>query len=278
MVALDLTPMDKHIVRYVQYMKNVFAPDEITFAHVIPHSLYAAQHFTEPVAPLAKAAMKAYLDSFPGLKTDSRVRLEVGDGSPMRELLQMALKRNADMIVVGLKKFSEGSGILPRRLIRRAPCPILFVPRMKAPSISHVWVPVDFSKPSVRVLKYAEYLRNKVKDLRITASHAIYLPAVLALHPSWSKKQEKELRQSAEAAFDKFITANKLEGIKARRVITRSELENPAADLLESAKAAQADLIIIGPEGHSMVDQLIVGSVTEKMLTLNHEIPTLVLK
>jgi nucleotide-binding universal stress UspA family protein len=278
LVALDLTNMDKHLMRYIRYMQEAFAPTDITLAHIVPHSLYAAQFFSDPVVQIAKAAVKESLDTFPDLGQSGKVRVEVAEGNPVRELLQLALKLKVDLIVVGLKKHPEGSGVVPRRLIRRAPCPILFVTRMKAPRISHVWVPVDFSRPSVRALKYAEYLMRKAKDVRITASHAVYLPAVLVSRSSWTKGQERQLLDSAKKSFDKFITSNNLDGIRMSRVITRGELENPASDLLEEAKASHADMIVISPEGHSKVDQLLVGSVTEKLLNLNHEIPTLVLK
>jgi len=88
----------------------------------------------------------------------------------------------------------------------------------------------------------------------------------------------RKLKKGAAETFDKFVSKNELEDLKYKRVITRSPVENPAAHILDEAKSHRANLIVISPEGHSKIDLLFLGSVTEKLLTVNHEIATLVLK
>ena len=48
--------------------------------------------------------------------------------------------------------------------------------------------------------------------------------------------------------------------------------------LFDCAKMEKADLIIMGAKGHSQVERLLIGSVTERMMTINKEIPTLVIR
>jgi nucleotide-binding universal stress UspA family protein len=270
--------MDQSVIAYVRFLETMLKPEAIVFAHVVPHTLYAAQFFSSSVRTVAEQAVSETLEGYLGRKDSGNATVIVGEGNPMRELLKIAAKNKIDLIVVGLKKFSDGSGVLPRRLIRRAPCPILFAPKMKKPSMNHIWVPVDFSKASARALKYAGKLRQKTKSTRITASHAIYLPAALAVKMSWDQQKEQTLFNQANTGLDKFLDTNELAGLVDHRSIIKAEVENPAASLLEAAKSAGADLIVISPEGQSRIDTLIVGSVTEKILAHNHEIPTLVLK
>lgn len=278
LVALDLSKIDKSVVRYVQYMKNVFEPEKIYIAHVVPHSLYSATYFTDPVASVAKEALLKTLQDYPSLKNNDQVEVLVTEGSPLTELLNWIEDLKIDLFVVGLKKYSRGSGVLPRKVVRKADCPILFVPKIKQPSINHVWVPVDFSKPSVGAMKYAEELRSAVEGLKVSAHHAVYLPAAVAMKLTWTDAQVDRLKEDAGEAFDRFVSHEKLESLTYQRVITRSSRENPAREILNTAKEQGADLIVISPEGHSKLDLLFLGSVCEKLLSLNSGIPTLVLK
>lgn len=48
--------------------------------------------------------------------------------------------------------------------------------------------------------------------------------------------------------------------------------------ILEFGRKEKVDFIIMGAKGHSKVENLLMGSVTEKLLTINDSIPTLVIK
>ena len=47
---------------------------------------------------------------------------------------------------------------------------------------------------------------------------------------------------------------------------------------MDYAYDKKADLIVMGAKGHSQVELLLMGSVTEKVLAVNESIPTLVVK
>jgi nucleotide-binding universal stress UspA family protein len=48
--------------------------------------------------------------------------------------------------------------------------------------------------------------------------------------------------------------------------------------LMEVAEEVNADLIVIGARGHSRVERLLIGSVTEKVLAMTTRIPVFVIK
>jgi nucleotide-binding universal stress UspA family protein len=279
LVALDLTDMDAHLLRYLQYVKNVFSPEEIVLCHVVPHSLYASQYFDQPVTAAAEEALRErVLKENRQLAGDDRVKVIVSEGNPFRTIIDWSSQHRVDLIVVGLKRTSQGSGVLPRKLVRQAPCPVLFVPEIEKPSLTHVWVPVDFSSPSVAALKYADYLRHKVNGLRITGHHVVYLPTAVMLKLTLTQEQEARLITDGTQAFEEFVATNDLSGIQMERLVTRGSHDNPADNILDQAVDHEADLIVITPEGHSAIDLLFLGSVAEKLLSLNQAIPTLILK
>ena len=47
---------------------------------------------------------------------------------------------------------------------------------------------------------------------------------------------------------------------------------------MDFAKQHNVDLIVTGAKGHSQVELLLLGSVTEKLLAINDSLPTLVVK
>ena len=46
----------------------------------------------------------------------------------------------------------------------------------------------------------------------------------------------------------------------------------------EYAEENEVDFIVMGAKGHSKVELLLLGSVTEKLLSINNSIPTLIVK
>ena len=48
--------------------------------------------------------------------------------------------------------------------------------------------------------------------------------------------------------------------------------------IMDYATSEEAGLIVMGAKGHSQVELLLMGSVTEKLLAINESIPTLVVK
>jgi nucleotide-binding universal stress UspA family protein len=48
--------------------------------------------------------------------------------------------------------------------------------------------------------------------------------------------------------------------------------------IMDTVTDAGADLVVMGAKGHSHVERLLMGSVTEKVLALTTQIPVLVVK
>ena len=76
--------------------------------------------------------------------------------------------------------------------------------------------------------------------------------------------------------YQKFVTKNNLPGYDCNLILR--EKGNKADTLLHHAKKNKVGLIVIGSRGRTDSAALLIGSVAEKLIALNNEIPMLILK
>jgi nucleotide-binding universal stress UspA family protein len=65
---------------------------------------------------------------------------------------------------------------------------------------------------------------------------------------------------------------------KIQPVYRENILQNPAKHILEYAREIQADLLLTGARGHSVLRNMLFGSVTEALIEQNHEFPLLIVR
>lgn len=82
-------------------------------------------------------------------------------------------------------------------------------------------------------------------------------------------------RGAASLAFDRIAQAAAAHGVPCETVTV--EDAQAARGIVEAAKAAGADLIVMGSHGHSGLAKLVLGSVATKVLQLS-PVPVLIVK
>jgi nucleotide-binding universal stress UspA family protein len=80
-------------------------------------------------------------------------------------------------------------------------------------------------------------------------------------------------------AFDNFLEkyVPNLKDIVEKKVHERTQLST-AGHLNSLASDYEADLIVMGAKGHSTIEIILLGSVTEKFIYSNDLIPTLIVR
>jgi nucleotide-binding universal stress UspA family protein len=130
----------------------------------------------------------------------------------------------------------------------------------------HFLVPLDFSSYAEHALDSAIALAQKLQA-RVTLLHVIQPPAVVNVAGGiWPSST---FLQDLEAA----VTRD-LEGYRAR--VTAAGLAGeiavvqgvPFQEILDTAKARQVDLIIMGTHGRTGLSHVLLGSVAEKVVRL----------
>ena len=90
---------------------------------------------------------------------------------------------------------------------------------------------------------------------------------------------KKMIESNIRNAFDVFLSTY-IPDDKSNISIALYEKSLPgtARYIMEYAKTNNNDLVVMGAKGHTKVELLLMGSVTESFLQLNNSIPTLVVK
>lgn len=289
MVALDLSGMDQKLLEYSHQLVKLLDIDKLYFLHVMPdmmlpenkdiefHKLFSSKY---PVDE--KVRDKIALDVEEELKgvMETSIDINVVEGAPYKKLLQWASLKEVDLVVVGRKMQSQGSGITARRVARHANCHVLFVPEKAAPQLSKIVVPVDFSSHSAVALQTALGIKNKKEqEVEVIALHVIDLPPVDYLgQPVNNYGFKNVLETSAAEAYEKMLAKYTIPKEQVQYVTVDNVCANKALHIHEYAKVNNADMVIIGAEGHSAFNTFLFGSVTEKLVERNLDKPVLIVR
>lgn len=131
--------------------------------------------------------------------------------------------------------------------------------------LKRILVATDFSQHSQVALKYTVALAQAFQA-EVVLCHVLEKPDFLSgfppvmegyIPPNLAELHEKHARVECETLLSQFPLKD------ARIVLPHG---NPAHEVVASAKAEQADLIIVGTHGRGALTHLLLGSVAEKIV------------
>jgi nucleotide-binding universal stress UspA family protein len=130
--------------------------------------------------------------------------------------------------------------------------------------LSKILVPVDGSENSFRALEQAIFLATKIQEAKITALYIIEHPPTVYIY---SPKIIEKLRADYEREYTKILErckemANR-SGINIHTVLVEGD---PASEIIGYSEMEKIDIIIIGSRGMGKFKELVLGSVSNKVL------------
>lgn len=287
MTALDLSEMDEKLIAYSRFIAKTTATKSLRYVHVIPHFILpepVSSTFVELVQgvdPIEQRVMykldkaiQPVANNGKGLKT----AIVVLEGKPLDTLLKAADEQKPDLLVVGNKSVSSDSGIIARRIARQTNCSVLFVTEMAETDIERILVPVDFSDTSARALHTAIQLAKKLGEVKIEALHVIDMPMTAYKINRNQQEIMTHLKDAANAGYKAFLKRHGLDKEAIQLTITVNDVFDVGYYIQETAFHTNADLIIIGAKGHTLFEDFIFGSTTEKLVNKELDIPILVVR
>jgi nucleotide-binding universal stress UspA family protein len=190
-------------------------------------------------------------------------------GAVLDELTQEANRLEADLVVVGAR--GAGSvrhfllGSTAERLLRKSAHPMLVVKQPAHGPYRRVLVPVDFSAWSAPLIELAR---------------AVAPGAHLVLLNAYEVPFEGKLRFAgvSEATIESYRLKSRraaslqLQSLAADAGLRPAEWSpciphaDPSQAIIEHEQALGCDLIVIGKQGQSMTEDLLLGSVTKHVL------------
>jgi nucleotide-binding universal stress UspA family protein len=251
--AIDLAQMMKAELTLVHVLKPPFDRDDEQ----------KSQGLLEHLQSTAPASVKT--------RTDSR------KGNVVAEIVGAAEETKAGLIVMG----THGRGRLTQLLLgsttegvaRWGPCPVLtvrqpWVPRTRAfntfgPSpFRRVLIAVDASEPALAALAAGFEMARR------TGAPVSVIHVADTLHP-WQGEMRQvglaplsEIRRQGQLLLSRIMADQSAD----ERCETILREGNPAKEILDAALDWEADLIVIGSQGHGHIEQFVLGSVANAVL------------
>ena len=252
---------------------------QLTVLHVVPTfeptpirgQLGETVYVDQPSREQIIEEMRRFLD-LPG---SSSVRIAAEPGDPRTTIIDQALSNGTDLIVMGthgrrgFRRLLLGS--VTEAVLREAPCPVLTVPPQAQTGVSReiafkrIVCPIDFSPSALQALGFALNLARQA-DGRVTLLHVI----------EWLAEEEPR----ADAHFNipeyrRYMIADTQE--RLRRLVaeeSRTWVEiDPVLvfgrahrEILRTAEAKPADLIVMGAQGRGGLGLALFGSSTQEVV------------
>jgi nucleotide-binding universal stress UspA family protein len=278
--ATDLSDAAQHAVQHATTLAQEFQ-SRLLICHVIdlPAPSMYGEAYLAPEEHLKRNLeyARGYIHD---LMAGQRVRWEprICAGQPSDELSRIAWEDQVQMAVTathgrkGLKRLLLGS--VTERLMRTLPCPLLVVrdgtteaaPTSNAASLfRRILVGCDFSPDADLALRHALSLAQEFQS-ELHLAHVIEMPTYTEI-----LRPVLEHRRSSSAEIKEFIQ-RKLNGLipeDARHWCHASTvlLEGQSyLQLLQYAEQEAVDLIVLGSRGHGLIDTMLIGSTTDRVI------------
>jgi nucleotide-binding universal stress UspA family protein len=142
--------------------------------------------------------------------------------------------------------------------------------------MNKILVPVDFSQSSEFASKMASTIAKKSKS-EVFLLHMIELPTGIVDMGAGSNFSIPESMLYLRKVKERIVDFKEKFFHKSTEVHHSIRFQNPHEGILKYANKVEANLIIIGSKGHSNLDEILIGSNTEKVVR-TADIPVLVVK
>jgi nucleotide-binding universal stress UspA family protein len=140
----------------------------------------------------------------------------------------------------------------------------------------HIAIAVDGSANSLRAVNHAVQLARQLKEMPTLTLLNVHLSALISpvakgidrhqVEQYMDQIAEEELKDAKQALADAGMTAQVIKG--------HGEI---ASTILEVMKKEKVDMLVMGGKGRSSLSDLILGSVTTKLVSVS-PVPVLVVK
>ena len=190
-------------------------------------------------------------------------KIQVKVGRIAGSIIEVATDIDACLIVLGLGKHRPMDRLLgdeiAAQVARGASMPVLAVPSDATSPLRRAVVGMDFSRASVRAARAAVSITTPPGQVWLT-----HVKPPLDIPAEAYEGTAVIYNQGLLAAFKKVEERlEKVDLLEVRPVV----LEGRAADeLLAFAASHRADLLVTGAHGRTLVERMLIGSVTTKLL------------
>lgn len=211
---------------------------------------------------------------------ETPVELLIVEGNVAVEILSRA--RQASLLVIGTHGRSGFDrlvlGSVTEKVLRKAECPVLTVPRAAPGTASggavvfkRILCPIDFSDASTNALNYAMSFAQEA-DAHLTVLHVMTYEMELTPEMSdsfiaYGHLSKEEFRKACEDNSRERLKAVVPDTVRAYCTVeTLVAIGKPYREILRVATEQHSDLIVMGVQGRGAADLMFFGSTTQHVV------------
>jgi len=266
LLATDLSETAGSAVGMAAWAAKTFG-SRVILMNVIP-DIRESPHAVK----IVRRAIEDRLEKIRGALAAQGVRVAetvIETGAAEIRITDLADLRDVNVLMIGSGSRETKDrfllGTTAGRLLRGSRKPVWVVKTGAVPPVSSVLCPVDFSEHSRRAMGNALSIA-RAAGARLTVLTVLESPAgrlhfpvkafvELKARQAWEKRQRE--------AFETFISSFETGGVRLRKTVRRGKA---ADEILAAAGETRPDLIVMGCQGRTGIERLILGSVAEKVV------------
>ncbi|MDH3403674.1 MAG: universal stress protein [Acidobacteriota bacterium] len=189
-----------------------------------------------------------------------RVTSAVEAGAPGERILSAAAELGAGLVVAGAGRHKRSLlGSTADRLMRRATCPVLIARDPLRVPPGRILAPVDLSELAADSFRCGLGFLHQVQAEQLGRVEALFVLSELTRESSGQFRPE-QVDRFAREELERFVGEHAAE--LAGKVGSKLRVGDAREQILEEARQAGADLIVIGTHGRAGLERALIGSVT----------------
>ncbi|XOV95114.1 MAG: universal stress protein [Bacteroidota bacterium] len=286
LVGLDLSELDKSLMEAASKISILSGSKEVYFINVI-RDFSIPEKLLKEFPDLIDRAIEERRQSiqeevskyFKHEDAHVVVKVLIEQGPVTKSFMKLISQYKIDLVVLGKKHEKDAGGVLVSRIARRAGCSLLILPSKGPLTFKTIHVPTDFSNYSMRALEKATILARRAKEpSKLIIQHVFQVPVGYHYTGKSFKEFADIMKENAKNEFKRFISRVKTDDLNIEDIYTIDKNDDVISVIYSTSKKIKADLIIIGAKGKTATAAIFIGSKAEKLVTLNNDIPMLVVR
>lgn len=272
--ATDLSPASDIAVEQAALLARKWDA-ELVLLHVFNDgfwstikAIYAAEHWadTEPVLA-ARNRLSRQVGEL-AARHGIRVRGDTRTGRAASEIAAFGREQDAQLLVVG----AHGEdwigdtvvGGTALKVLKRAELPVLLIRRPASADFSNILVATDFSDNAMRA---AQLSLRWFPQARRRLVHAWYVAFESRMRLAGASDEDIERYRGQEVYRAERKVQEQINALEADSAVGKLLIRGaPAPVLTAQAARLEADLMVIGKHGGTVLDEVLLGSVTQNVL------------
>lgn len=277
LAATDFSTPARHALERAALLAQAHPGARLTLAHVISRSALdslqrlLSQDAAGMEARLIEQAERTLTELAAHLAASHACMIDtvLKQGSALAALVELAEDQQTDLLVMG----AHGAhfvrerllGSTTERVLRTSRRPLLAVKQRPHAPYRRILAPVDFSDHAAAAINAAHAW---LPDADIVLLHAFEVEMESALQlagvtDSQIHQYRIQARDAAQQAMDAFIDQLQVPENRLSRQFVHG---SATLRILEHEQTMDADLIVMGKHGQSVMEELLLGSVTQHVL------------